>query len=1265
MSTVSALPTSSSSLAFLSGGGETGARLRSLDWPAHPLGPPELWPQSLKTIVRVMLDSRYAMWMAWGPQLTFFCNDAYLPTVGLKRDWVLGARSDEVWKEIWPDIGPRIEHVLQSGDATWDEGLLLFLERSGFVEETYHTFSYSPVYDDLSRVSGMLCVVTEVTERIVGERRLRVLRDLAAQAMDVDDVASSCRRAVEVLALYPLDVPFAALYILDADGRQARRSALSTPMPEEWFPEALPLPPQPSRDRWKLAALCATKVRQRIEDLSHLDPEVTGLAWPGQARCAVVLPLTSTGQDRLFGFLIAGASPRRPFDDDYGSFLALVAGQVASGIAKAQSFEAERERAEALAEIDRAKTAFFSNVSHEFRTPLTLMLGPIEDMAHDATLPETTRGRVDLLHRNSLRLLKLVNSLLEFSRIEAGRVQATYLPTDLSGLTADLVSTFTSALELAGLTLKVDLQTLPDPVFVDRDMWEKVVLNLLSNAFKYTLRGEIEVRLRQVDSHAVMSVRDTGIGIPPEALPKLFERFYRVEGAEGRTHEGSGIGLALVHELVKLHGGTVTAQSKLHEGTTLIVRIPLGSAHLPTEHIGAAKSLQASVVAARPFVEEALRWLPETLGTLGETPTLAVKMTRMPTPRDAHPRAAVYGSRVIIADDNSDMRAYVRELLESRYRIEAVADGQAALEAARRETPDLIVSDVMMPRMDGFALLRALRADSQLREVPTILLSARAGEEAVVEGLDAMADDYLVKPFSARELIARVGAQLQLARLRREAAAREHTLLHTAPLGIYLIDADFRIRDVNPTARPMFGDLTDLIGRDFSDVMHAGGWTQDHADEIVRLFRHTLETGESYATPERLMSAAGDAKPRHYEWQINRIPLPDGRFGVVCYFRDISAHVQARMALESADRQKNEFLAMLAHELRNPLAPIRNAGEILSRTLPADSPGHTMVAMVKRQVAQLTRLVDDLLDVSRITQGRVELQLRTLELGNVISQAIETAEPLFKARRHEVSIVSSYRALYVNGDMARLVQCVVNILTNAAKYTDGSGKIQVETRADGTDAVITIADSGAGISAELLPRVFDLFVQGERTLDRSLGGLGIGLSVARRLIEMHGGRITAASPGLGQGATFEIHLPRVERPQESTGRGEGIKAASRRILIVDDNADAANSLAQVLGLDGHITEPVYSAQEALSRASSFAPEVVLLDLGLPEMDGYEVARRLRERPEFAAVRMVALTGYGQSENVRRSWDAGFDDHLTKPVDFTALDRVLAGLPPPS
>jgi PAS domain S-box-containing protein len=1254
---VGALPNRPSPLAFLAGGGETGSRLRELSWEAHPLGLPKDWPQSLKTIVRVMLDSRYAMWMAWGPQLTFFCNDAYLPTVGLKRNWVLGARSDEVWREIWPDIGPRIQHVLTSGEATWDEGLLLFLERSGFSEETYHTFSYSPVYDDHSHIAGMLCVVTEVTERVVGERRLRVLRDLGAQSLGVEDVAGSCRRAMDVLSQYSLDLPFAALYVVDAGGGQAHRAALSSPMPEDWFPAALPMPPDPTAaDPWRLNALWDMGLCQNIDDLAELKFTTPAVAWPGQARRAAVLPLIGAGQDKLVGLLFTGISPRRPFDDAYAGFLDLVAGQIASSIVNAQSYEAERERAEALAEIDRAKTAFFSNVSHEFRTPLTLMLGPIEDMAADATLPANVRGRVELLHRNSLRLLKLVNSLLEFSRIEAGRVRATYVPTDLAALTADLVSTFRSTVELAGLKLRVDLQASADPAYVDRDMWEKVVLNILSNAFKYTLQGEIEVRLQRLAGHSVLSVRDTGIGIPEEALPRLFERFYRVEGAQGRTHEGSGIGLALVNELVKLHGGTVSVESELQKGTLLTVRIPVGYSHLPPERIGKAESLQAAVVAARPYVEEALRWLPETSDSSVDAP-LAMKMSRVPTPRDAHPRAAVYGSRIIVADDNADMRAYVRELLESRYEIEVFPDGEAALEAARRETPDLIVSDVMMPKMDGFALLRALHADPELREVPTILLSARAGEEAVVEGLDAMADDYLVKPFSARELIARVGAQLQLARLRREAAAREHALLTAAPLGFYLIDSDFKIRDMNATARPVFGSSPDLIGSDFADVMRSR-WPNPQAEEVIRLFRHTLQTGEPYTTRERTIAPGEGGNARFYEWQITRVPLPDGRFGVVCYFRDISSHVHARMALESADRQKNEFLAMLAHELRNPLAPLRNAGEILSRTLPPQSPGHAVVGMLKRQVSQLTRLVDDLLDVSRITQGRVELQRRPIELGNVVSQAVETAEPLFQAGRHEVSVLANSRALYVDGDMTRLVQCVVNILTNAAKYTDTEGKIRIETRAAGDDAVITIADTGVGISPELLPRVFDLFVQGERTLDRSLGGLGIGLSVARRLIEMHGGRLTAYSPGPGQGATFEIRLPRLERPHEIDGQTQGVTVVPKRILIVDDNADAANSLALVLGLDGHVTEAVYSATEALSRAESFRPEIILLDIGLPEMDGYQVARRLRERPELAGIRIVALTGYGQSEDVRRAREVGFDAHLTKPVDFNELARAL-------
>jgi signal transduction histidine kinase len=361
--------------------------------------------------------------------------------------------------------------------------------------------------------------------------------------------------------------------------------------------------------------------------------------------------------------------------------------------------------------------------------------------------------------------------------------------------------------------------------------------------------------------------------------------------------------------------------------------------------------------------------------------------------------------------------------------------------------------------------------------------------------------------------------------------------------------------------------------------------------------------------------------------------------------------------LRNADRRKDEFLAMLAHELRNPLAPIRNAGELLARILPENARVQTIAAIVNRQSTHLSRLVDDLLDVSRITQGRIELQHEPVNLLSVISQALETVEPLMRDNRHKVIIAAAEGAVYVNGDHARLVQCIANILTNSGKYTDPGGEIRVEMRTDGGQVVITITDNGVGIPAELLPQIFDLFVQSNRSLDRSQGGLGIGLSVVRRLIEMHGGRVSAASDGPGRGARFELRLPIIAPRSDMKDEQPEQASVGRRILIVDDNADSADSLAMILNHSGHTAEPVYGAVDALNRAAAFDPEIVLLDIGLPGLDGYEVARELRGRGSNA--RLIALTGYGQQEDIRRAQDAGFDAHLVKPVDLQRLLRKLA------
>ncbi len=619
------------------------------------------------------------------------------------------------------------------------------------------------------------------------------------------------------------------------------------------------------------------------------------------------------------GILVVGISPARKLDSEYRTFYELIAGQIATAVQNARAAEEERERLEALAEIDRAKTTFFSNVSHEFRTPLTLMLGPLQDLLSRSQthLSPIAKEQLELVNRNGARLLRLVNTLLDFSRIEAGRVQGVYQATDLAAFTSELASVFRSATDRAGLRLVVDCRAMGEPVYVDRDMWEKIVLNLLSNAFKFTFEGEIEVSLSRVGNAAELRVRDTGVGIPADAIPTLFERFHRVPNTRSRTFEGSGIGLALVHELVKLHSGSMRVESEVEKGSTFIVSIPLGQDHLAGQQLGGPRSLSSTAIGGKPYVEEALRWLPDTTEPFAESLPPDDELIPVPCPPSAGDSAT--RRRILVADDNSDMRQYLVRLLAEHYAVEAVSDGQAALDSVRQRPPDLVLTDVMMPNVDGFALLGELRSDPATRTIPIILLSARAGEESRIEGVEHGADDYLIKPFSARELLARVQTHLEMARIRKdsEAALRRRTeqfetLLNEAPLGVYLVDGDLRILAVNPPARRIFGTIQDAVGRDFSEVMHHIR-KAEYADRVVEQFRHTLETGKPHYVPESVIDDSDHGVPEIYEWQINRIQLPEGNYGVVCYFRDITRQVIFRERI--AESEKRLRLASEAAEL--------------------------------------------------------------------------------------------------------------------------------------------------------------------------------------------------------------------------------------------------------------------------------------------------------------------------------------------------------------
>ncbi|ORW91251.1 histidine kinase [Mycobacterium sp. IEC1808] len=704
-------------------GGEMGRRFAEFDWDAHPLGPPQRWPAEFRAAAVTALTSRFPIVLWLGAQELFLVyNDAYISALADKHPSALGRPGREVWWDIWESISPMLASVVETGKATWSDDLLLTMVVEGRRLDRYFTFTYGPLIGDGGDVSGIFCAVNETTERVLGERRLRLLNDLAAAVIGTQSIDDAVGAAVTVCAAQPADLPFIAVYGADAD--VVLRGATASVLP------VLPRSLRAFTDDVGAA-------------LSGLDA-ILGADCPERA---LVLPL---GEGSAAGALVVGVNPRCPLDDQYRGFCQLLADQLSSTFARIASYEQQRLRADALAELDRAKTAFLTNVSHEFRTPLTLLLGPIEDALSDAPPESVLADRLTTAGRNARRLQRLVDSLLDFSRIEAGRANANLVCTDVGALTEHIASSFTELCRRAGLELVLDC----GPVLADVDpaMWETIVLNLLSNAVKYTLRGSITIEVRAEGDGCRIALRDTGVGISPEDLDRLFERFYRADNIRGRSVEGAGIGLSLVRGLVELQRGTVEIESEPDRGTTVTIRLPRSVADAPVEQIPAG-----TPDVSNPYVAEAQQWL-----TAVADPAAAAQ---------DRPRQLV-----LVADDNADMRAHLERVLSPHWQTVLVADGESALAATRELRPDAIVTDVMMPGLSGFDLVAAIRADPALAATPVLMLSARAGPEAVDEGFAGGADDYLPKPFRSQELVDRVASRLSAVGRERDRQFREAQL---------------------------------------------------------------------------------------------------------------------------------------------------------------------------------------------------------------------------------------------------------------------------------------------------------------------------------------------------------------------------------------------------------------------------------------------------------------------------------------------------------
>lgn len=724
-------------------GGEMGQRLVSFDWDSHALGPLASWPLELRTIVAASLVSRFPVVLFIGEDLCLVYNDGYIPMLGEKHPGALGAPGSVVWSEIWDVVGPMLESVVRTGVPTWSDDLLLMLASSGRPEERYFTFTYSPIIAASGAISGVFCAVTETTERVVGERRLVTLNALAAEVMGKRVAADVITAAVDVCAAHEADVPFVAVYLQDADGRQATLRAATREIASRLSQQA------ESASVWGFPerfAQGAYTVEDLGDALYSLMPAIDHLR-PHQA---ALMPLSDGRGTPPAGLLVLGLNPHRPFDRQYEGFCSLLADQLSAALANARSHEFEHRRAESLAELDRAKTAFLTNVSHEFRTPLALMLGPLEDALEQAGDDPGLTERLETVRRNGNRLLRLVNSLLDFARIEAGGSAPRLEPVDVGALTAQIASSFSEACERAGLELILKCERAMGEV--DPEMWETIVLNLVSNAFKFTREGAITVAVASVGSGEIeINVADTGTGIAEPDLQRLFERFYRAEQARGRSAEGSGIGLALVRSLVELHRGTIQLESELGRGTRVSIRLPTRPVEV-SRAVPPNESSRQPVAATNAYVVEALQWLADEADAPAGPPSRPL---------------------ILIADDNADMRGHLQRILRRRWRTASVTNGEAALEFIRAEHPDLLVTDVMMPMLDGFGLVATIRADEELAALPVIMLSARAGIESSAEGFAAGADDYLIKPFGSKDLLNRVAARLDAAGRSRRSAERD------------------------------------------------------------------------------------------------------------------------------------------------------------------------------------------------------------------------------------------------------------------------------------------------------------------------------------------------------------------------------------------------------------------------------------------------------------------------------------------------------------
>ena len=1119
---------------FVAGGGEMGQRIRDYDWRTTPLGPMENWPQSLRTCVRIMLTSRQPIWIGWGTELIKLYNDPYKSIVGGKHPWALGKPASIVWQDIWRDIEPLLKQVMEKNEGTYVESQLLIMERNGYPEETYYTFSYTPIPGDDGHTAGMICANSDDTERIISERQLKTLTELGKNLNDSKSNEEIICRTITTLGSNTRDFPSIFFYSLRDNRAMLHQHASQAGA--HHLPNDLIL-----NDTSELAGLLreaiATKKMQVLHNLQDTFGMLPAGAWEVAPTKAVILPIAQNNAKDPYGFLFIGLNPYRLPDEKYMSFCSLIADLIATSFSNVNLMEEERKRLEALAEIDRAKTLFFSNISHEFRTPLTLLIGPIEDVLNDSAVTEDNRQRMEVAFRNALRMQKLVNTLLEFSKIEAGKLEGHFTRVDICALTTDFTSIFRSAIEKSGMELKMVCEKISDEVYVDVDMWEKIILNLVSNAFKYSKKGTITVTVKQTGDELSVSVADTGVGIPDDQLDKIFQRFHRVDSIEGRSKEGTGIGLAMAKELVKIHRGNITVKSQYGVGTTFTVTIPTGKAHLPSDKLAETHERQSSKTSAS-FVEEAMKWLPE-----NDVENFAA------TEESGEPSGDK--KTILLADDNADMRGYVQRLLSPVFSVITAVNGEEAYGKALTCKPDLVLTDIMMPKLDGFGLLKKLRNYPGTKNVPVIFLSARAGEEAKVEGLDAGADDYLVKPFSAKELLARVEASIKIAESRKASEENIRNIMMKAPAAMMLLRGpEFVLEMVNEKVLEIWDKrYEEVINKPLFELFPG------FADQGFReMLEGVYKTGAAHIGTEVPLTLMRQGKMETLYRNLIYSPLKNVQnetTAIISVGVDVTNQVMARKKIEeeviartkdlsilnAALQQSNEDLQQFAHvashDLKEPVRKIKTFGSRLQEEYGHLLPekGQIFLNKVHHATDRAFSMIEGVLKYSTINTA--DTQSEQLDLNEII-QSIEADLELIIQQKN--ARIVTEKLPRIQGNPLLIYQLFYNLINNSLKFSKESEHpvIQISATAGGKYsglAEITITDNGIGFNNSYAEKIFDTF---SRLNSKDMyEGTGLGLALCKKIVERHNGKIFASGKeNIGAVFTTCLPLPNTETKAE-------------------------------------------------------------------------------------------------------------------------------------